>query len=502
MHASVCVLTLSPLNAGHSGPVRCVAFSPDTSLVATGGEDRALHLWDTHSGRLLERVSAHTDVVSAVSFVPLQHSRRVRPWAVLRHALARVKEALELTRDRAFAPRAMRKLGARLQRATAQRRRAEQRAERRRNAPSSHVNAAGDEGDDGEGEEEEEEGEEDAAAAAPAPAAAPAGGTGAPASEELGADDVAKLLLPEQRRLCVLEATERRLVSLRDECDPAAAWGLGPWGAGLPLVSVGGETDRSVKMWDVQHWLDLDPGHRLPLDVGIQASEEEPENAYPEFLEAFASTGSTLFFQSPSLSASGEAWKFRRDLEGGARRELAVLLANERLAADAEMRAHSERLRRKLRSLRHRRVDQLKRWFGRNKGDATDEAQEIMEMMGQQGVEDEDDEEERRMRALEERRKEKRKALEMEEANAAQQAIMKLVTVSPKVQKDKETAAKAQRAQRAQALKVVALHSLAAARKQAFEQQAASLRIDECRRQLARDKDLGAWPERGAHPSR
>jgi WD40 repeat protein len=67
---------LSNLKAGetflqgrHSGAIGAVAFSPDGSLCATGGEDRAICLWDTSDGTLLGKVSgAHRLGVTSLMF--------------------------------------------------------------------------------------------------------------------------------------------------------------------------------------------------------------------------------------------------------------------------------------------------------------------------------------------------------------------------------------------------------------------------------------------------
>jgi WD40 repeat protein len=51
-------------------PARCVAYSPDGKVVATGGEDRAVSLWEWPSGRLVERLTEHPASVYAVTFRP------------------------------------------------------------------------------------------------------------------------------------------------------------------------------------------------------------------------------------------------------------------------------------------------------------------------------------------------------------------------------------------------------------------------------------------------
>jgi hypothetical protein len=43
------------LQKGHSGNINCVAFTPDGKWCATGGEDKAICLWDTSTGNRIER---------------------------------------------------------------------------------------------------------------------------------------------------------------------------------------------------------------------------------------------------------------------------------------------------------------------------------------------------------------------------------------------------------------------------------------------------------------
>jgi hypothetical protein len=43
------------LSGGHTGQINCVAFGPQGKWCATGGEDKAICLWDTATGNLLQR---------------------------------------------------------------------------------------------------------------------------------------------------------------------------------------------------------------------------------------------------------------------------------------------------------------------------------------------------------------------------------------------------------------------------------------------------------------
>ncbi|MEQ8846134.1 WD40 repeat domain-containing protein [Botrimarina sp.] len=50
--------------------VTAVAVSPDGRLVAAGGDDHCLRVWEAETGRLVGRLSGHTDWVRAIRFTP------------------------------------------------------------------------------------------------------------------------------------------------------------------------------------------------------------------------------------------------------------------------------------------------------------------------------------------------------------------------------------------------------------------------------------------------
>src|SRR5262249_22030472 len=57
---------------GHSGEVYTLAFSPDEEgrWVASAGEDSAVKIWDSHTGKLVRSFRGHTGVVSSLGFSP------------------------------------------------------------------------------------------------------------------------------------------------------------------------------------------------------------------------------------------------------------------------------------------------------------------------------------------------------------------------------------------------------------------------------------------------
>ncbi|WP_031159923.1 TIR domain-containing protein [Streptosporangium roseum] len=54
----------------HSGRLWAVAFSPDGSLLATGGDDPAVRLWDARTGRHLHALTGHTRRIWSLAFAP------------------------------------------------------------------------------------------------------------------------------------------------------------------------------------------------------------------------------------------------------------------------------------------------------------------------------------------------------------------------------------------------------------------------------------------------
>jgi WD40 repeat protein len=55
---------------GHTRAVMCVAFSPDGKILASGGEDRAIILWDVATADKLRELSGHSRAILALAFNP------------------------------------------------------------------------------------------------------------------------------------------------------------------------------------------------------------------------------------------------------------------------------------------------------------------------------------------------------------------------------------------------------------------------------------------------
>lgn len=55
---------------GHDGPVRSVVFSPNGQLLASGGDDNAIRLWDAATGEVSQVLRGHGNAIRAVAFSP------------------------------------------------------------------------------------------------------------------------------------------------------------------------------------------------------------------------------------------------------------------------------------------------------------------------------------------------------------------------------------------------------------------------------------------------
>src|SRR5438874_4396225 len=55
---------------GHRGMIRTLAFSPDGALLASGGEDQQIRVWDATTYRLQRTMDGHTETVNSVAFGP------------------------------------------------------------------------------------------------------------------------------------------------------------------------------------------------------------------------------------------------------------------------------------------------------------------------------------------------------------------------------------------------------------------------------------------------
>src|SRR5436309_518441 len=54
----------------HKGSVDAVAFSADGALLASGGDDEVIRLWDVKTGKLIRKLKGHDDGILGLAFSP------------------------------------------------------------------------------------------------------------------------------------------------------------------------------------------------------------------------------------------------------------------------------------------------------------------------------------------------------------------------------------------------------------------------------------------------
>ena len=55
---------------GHEGWVTTVAFSPDDKWIVSGGEDKTIRIWDSHTGKQIRVFEGHSAALSSVAVCP------------------------------------------------------------------------------------------------------------------------------------------------------------------------------------------------------------------------------------------------------------------------------------------------------------------------------------------------------------------------------------------------------------------------------------------------
>lgn len=75
--------------SGHSGPIRTIAFRPDSQVLASASEDKSIRLWEVEGWSQLPTVLSHPAGVTSISFSPDgkllasgSHDTKIRLWRV------------------------------------------------------------------------------------------------------------------------------------------------------------------------------------------------------------------------------------------------------------------------------------------------------------------------------------------------------------------------------------------------------------------------------------
>ncbi len=96
----------------HKSAVQDVAYSPSGGMLASGGADRLVKLWNASSGELIRTYRGHRDFVSAVAFSPdakllasAGHDGQIRLWMTSSHRLYRIlSRRAKVVHGLAFSP--------------------------------------------------------------------------------------------------------------------------------------------------------------------------------------------------------------------------------------------------------------------------------------------------------------------------------------------------------------------------------------------------------------